>query len=150
MRHATLALLLMVSGCAGSSSTELPSTAPSGFTLPGPWIMQFAASESCSGLSADAKNRSYSVSIYQTGYDTISMDVSINGVLKPMMAASYAGLKIKDRLQVVDNSVAGSFVIDGTFTGSVTSSRIRGALDGHVTTATVDCVAADHAVTLTR
>jgi hypothetical protein len=66
------------------------------------------------------------------------------------MAPSYSGLKIKDRLRLVDDSVAGSLVIDGTFTGTVSSSRMPGTLDGHVTTGTTDCVATDHTVTFSR
>jgi hypothetical protein len=150
MRRVTLALLLMVSACAGSTSTEIPNTAPSGYTLAGPWTLHLVASESCSGLPADAKSRSYDVSIYQTGYDTISMNAFVNRALTPIMAASYAGLKINDKLRIVDDSVAGGLVIDGIFTGRVSSSKIPGTLNGHVTTPTVDCVATDHTANFIR
>jgi hypothetical protein len=78
------------------------------------------------------------------------MDVAVNGVLAPLMNPSYSGLKIQDHLRLVDNSVVGGLVIDGTFTGTVSSSRIAGTLNGNFTTATADCVAADHALTFTR
>jgi hypothetical protein len=150
MRRSCLALLLVVSACSGSSSTPVPTSAPTGFTLPGPWTLQTVASNSCSGLSADVRSRTYKVSVYQTGYDTISMDVAVNGVLAPLMNPSYSGLKIQDHLRLVDNSIVGGLVIDGTFTGTVSSSRIAGTLNGNFTTATADCVAADHALTFTR
>lgn len=150
MRRATLVLLLTLSACSGNSATPIPYTAPTGFTLPGPWRLETLASPSCTGLSTDLMSRNYLVSVYQTGYDTISMDVSIGGVLTPLMSPSYSGLKIQDRLRLVDSSVAGGLVIDGTFTGTVTSSRIAGTLNGNFTTATVDCAASDHKLTFTR
>jgi hypothetical protein len=101
-------------------------------------------------LPADARSHSYAVIIYQTGYDTISMNVSMNNVSTPIMYASYSGLKIQDRLRLVDNAVAGSLVIDGTFTGTVGSNRIAGTLNGNFTTATADCVASNHTLTFTR
>lgn len=150
MRRICLAVLLLVPACSGNTSTPITSTAPSGYSLPGPWTLQVVASDTCSGLSPDIRNRSYIVTIYQTGFDTISMNVAINGVTTPIMNASYSGLKIKDRLRLVDNSVAGNLVIDGTFTGTVSVSKIAGTLSGNVTTAAADCVASDHSLTFTR
>ena len=150
MRRICLAVLLLVPACSGNTSTPITSTAPSGYSLPGPWTLQVVASDTCSGLSPDIRNRSYIVTIYQTGFDTISMNVAINGVTTPIMNASYSGLKIKDRLRLVDNSVAGNLVIDGTITGTVSVSKIAGTLSGNVTTAAADCVASDHSLTFTR
>jgi hypothetical protein len=149
MRRLTFALLVVVSGCSGSTATPLPTSASAGFTLPGPWILQAVAADSCAGLSPDARSRSYNVTIYQTGYDTISMNASINGLVTPIMNASYSGLKIQDRLRLVDNSAA-RLVIDGTFTGTVSSARIAGTLDGTFTSATAECSATNHTVTFTR
>jgi hypothetical protein len=150
MRRTCLALLVAVSACSGNTITPVATTGPTGFTLPGSWTLQTLASASCSGLPADVRSRSYLVNIYQTGYDTISMNMTMNGVSKQIMTPSYAGLKIHDQLHLVDSSVAGGFTIDGTFTGTVTSSRIAGTLNGNFTTATADCAASDHTLTFTR
>ena len=90
------------------------------------------------------------MSIYQTGYDTIQMNVRINGVLTSLMSPSYSGLRINDHLRLVDNSDSGTLVIDGTFKGSVSASRIAGLLDGTFSTDTVDCAASNHGITFTR
>jgi len=90
------------------------------------------------------------VSIYQTGYDTIQMNVRINGFLTPLMSPSYSGLVINDHLRLVDNSDSGKLVIDGTFKGSVSESRIGGLLNGTFSTDTVDCTASDHGIAFTR
>jgi hypothetical protein len=90
------------------------------------------------------------VNVYQTGYDTISMNVSINGVSTQIMTPSYSGLKIQDHLRLVDNSAGGKLVIDGTFTGTVTASRIAGPLNGTFSTDTADCAASNHGITFTR
>jgi hypothetical protein len=150
MRRTWLALLCFVSACSGSTSTPIASTARAGYALPGPWTLQAVASDSCSGLSADTKNRSYVVTIYQTGYDTISMNVAISGLTSTIMNASYSGLVINDHLRLVDKSVPGNLVIDGTFNGKVSVSKIAGTLSGNVTTASADCVASDHSLTFTR
>ena len=71
---------------------------------------------------------------------------------KPLMAAIVLqGLEIKERLRLVDDSVAGSLVIDGTFSGTVSSPP--GCLEhwtdmSRLRRATV--VATDHTVTFTR
>jgi hypothetical protein len=151
MRRTFVALLFVVSACSGSDSTA-PTAHPPYMSLPGSWSLQTLASDSCSGLPADARSRSYSIiNIYQTGYDTISINVALNGVSTPIMNASYSGLKIQDKLRLVDNSAVGRLVIDGTFTSSVVSQdKITGRLNGNFTTATADCVASDHTLTFTR
>jgi hypothetical protein len=150
MRQTLLALLLVLSACGGNGSAVTPTPAgPTGFTLPGPWTLETSVSASCSGFPESAKKRSYYVSIYQTGYDTISMTVRVNGALVPLMSPSYSGLRINDHLRLVDNS-DGKLVIDGTFKGSVGPSRIAGLLDGTFSTNTVDCTASDHGIAFTR
>ena len=153
MQRTSVALLFALSACSGNTSTPTSSSAsPQGFTLVGAWSLQAVASASCSSLSADARNRTYpTVTIYQTGYDTISINVSANSVSSVIMTPSYYGLKIQDRLRLVDNVVVGGLVIDGMFTSSsVTSTRIAGTLNGNFTTATADCAATDHSLTFTR
>lgn len=153
MRRTALALLIVLSACSGSTSTPTPSGPAPGVTLSGAWTLQTLASDSCSGLSADAKSRNYpTVTIYYTGYSTITVTVSVNSVSTTIMTdADYYGLKMQHPLRFVDNSIAGGFVIDGTFTSSVISqNKISGTLNGHFTTAAVDCVATNHTLTFTR
>jgi hypothetical protein len=151
MRRTLPALLLVLSACGGNGSAVTPTPAgPTGFTLPGPWALETSVSASCSDFPENAKKRSYDVSIYQTGYDTIQMNVRVNGALVPLMSPSYSGLKINDHLRLVDNSGSGKLVIDGTFKGSVSSSRIAGLLDGTFSTDRVDCAASDHGIVFTR
>jgi hypothetical protein len=148
-----LLLVLALSACSGSNSTPTsPGPAPQ-MTLPGGWTLQTVASDRCSGLSADAKSRSCPiVTIYQAGYSTITITVSISNISTPIMNnTDYSGLKIQDRLRLVDNSIAGGLAIDGTFTSSLVSqNKIAGTLNGNFTTATADCAATDHTVTFTR
>jgi hypothetical protein len=145
------ALLLVLSACGGNGSAVTPTPAPTynGFTLPGPWTLETSVSASCSGFPENAKKRSYYVSIYQTGYDTIQMNVRVNGALVLLMSPSYSGLRINDHLRLVDNS-DGKLAIDGTFEGSVSASRIAGLLDGTFSTDTVDCTASNHGIVFTR
>lgn len=151
MRRTLLAVLLASSACGGNGSAVTPTPAgPTGFTLPGPWTLQTFVSSSCSDFPENARNRSYYVSIYQTGYDTIQMNVRVNGVLTTLMSPSYSGLMINDHLRLVDNSDSGRLVIDGTFKGSVGPSRIAGLLNGTFSTDTVDCTASNHGITFTR
>jgi hypothetical protein len=152
MRRGSWALLLVVSACGGNGSAVTPTPAPTnnGFTLPGPWTLETSVSASCSGFPENARKRSYYVSIYQTGYDTILMNVRVNGALVTLMAPSYSGLRINDHLRLVDNADSGKLVIDGTFKGSVSSSRIAGLLDGTFSTDTVDCTASNHGIVFTR
>ena len=150
MRRTLLALLLVLSACGGNGSAVTPTSPYNGYTLPGPWTLETSVSASCSAFPENAKKRSYYVSIYQTGYDTIQMNVRINGFLTPLMSPSYSGLVINDHLRLVDNSDSGKLVIDGTFKGSVSESRIGGLLNGTFSTDTVDCTASDHGIAFTR
>ena len=147
-----VALLLVLSACGGngSATTPTPYNPNPGFSLPGTWTLQTFAAASCSDFPESAKKRSYLVNIYQTGYDTISMNVAINGVTTLIMTPSYSGLMIEDHMRLVDNSATGKLVIDGTFKGSVSASRIAGLLNGTFTTDTGDCAASNHGITFTR
>jgi hypothetical protein len=153
MRRTTLALLIVLSACSGSTSSPTPAGPAPFVTLSGAWTLQTVASESCSGLSADVKNRNYpTVTIYYTGYSTITVTVSVNNVSTPIMTdADYYGLRIQHPLRLVDNSIAGGLTVAGTFTSSVVSqNKISGTLNGNVTTATGDCVATNHTITFMR
>ena len=150
-RRTSFALLVVLTACGGNGSAVTPTPAgPTGFTLPGPWTLETVASSSCSNFPENARKRSYYVSIYQTGYDTIVMNVRVNGALTTLMSPSYSGLVINDHLRLVDDSADGKLVIDGMFKGSVGPSRIAGVLNGTFSTDTVDCTATNHGITFTR
>jgi hypothetical protein len=148
--HARLRARAAASRCAGSSSSRRCAARTKRSSLSGARGAPASRRRAGADFPENAKNRSYDVSIYQNGYDTLDMYIRINGFLTPLMSPSYSGLVINDHLRLVDNSDSGKLVIDGAFKGSVTSSRIAGLLDGTFSSGTVNCTASNHGIAFTR
>jgi hypothetical protein len=150
----TVAALLCVLGvhCGGSSSSGGPgptAPAPGPANIAGSWNLQTHASSSCvNNLALDSRNRSYLVTITQTGS---AAEVVFVGSI-PVMSVSVTSTQVTGAMAFIDQVPGSTMSFTGTFSGEISGTIISGTLDGafqNLNTGAA-CVAANHVMVLTK